>query len=73
MGKISKDYGPDNVSTPEDIAETNELESLRQMREDIQKILSKMNLQRSLWNLDQVDSFYYLRLMAINRVVNPNE
>lgn len=32
--------GPDCSSTPEDVAETNELESLRSMREEVQNVIS---------------------------------
>ena len=38
---IKNDYGPDCSSTPEDVAETNELEGLRSALEDITKVINR--------------------------------
>lgn len=65
----------DCPSTPEDIADTNELESLRSMREEIQRLVSmvKRDLFRERIDFDNTKEVVLHGLMIeIDKVVNPN-
>ena len=77
---ISKSDMVDNASTPEDIAETNELESLRSMREAVQEILNVLQKDRGMrigktriTTRSTQETNFYDCLISINKVVNPKE